>query len=158
MKHIQVTIVALVLSLVACSATEVEALMDLSSSPQYVAKYLDVTDVRRIGHALDTAPTREPVQWENGATGYQFSLMVFSTGKTNSGMIRRFSVLAIQPSGQAELLNLIGRSPKKNEWHIVAEAPAAPVGKAARMNLASTSVPKASTSSGKTFSGFMVAE
>lgn len=122
----------------------------------YAGGYMDATDVQRIGHALDTAATRSPVQWENPVSGYQYSLMVFATGRTTEGMIRRFSILAIQPSGEAELLDLVGRSSTRNIWRIVAESPPSPVGKAARMVLETTPVPAAKISSGNAFKGFVI--
>ena len=114
-------------------------------------------DVRHIGHALNTAPTRMPVKWENTETGYQFSLMVFSSDAAMGTATRKFTVLTIEPSGEAEILNLVGTSTKKNVWHIVAETPAAYVGKAARMELAETPIPDATLSSNQRFTGFIVA-
>lgn len=148
-------ILACILALAAVALAPSRA-AGLGQQVHYVGEYLDVTDVQRIGHALDTAATRTPVQWENARTGYQYSLMVFTTGRTNEGMVRRFSVLAIEPSGQAELLELVGRSASRNVWHIVAESPSSPVGKAARMTLDQTPVPAARTSSGGSFKGFVI--
>jgi len=134
------------------------AFIELPESPEYVGAYLEITDVQHIGHALDTAATRMPVKWENTATGYQCAFMVFTTDAAMGTTTRKFTVLTIEPSGYAEVLNLIGTSSKKNEWRIVAETPASHVGKAARMDLADTQVPKATLSSGQHFKGFMVAD
>ncbi len=82
-----------------------------------------------------------PVKWENQATGYQFCMMVFSGDAAMGTRTRKFSVLSIQPSGDAEVLNLIGTSSTKNEWRIVAEAPASSVGKASRNGSRSDSGP-----------------
>lgn len=131
--------------------------IQLPVGPEYVGSYLKQSDVRRIGHALGSIAARTPVKWENGSTGYQFSMMIFTSDKALGTTTRNFSVLAIQPSGDAEVLNLVGSSDKKNVWRIVAEGPASQVGKAARMNIAATPVPKASLSSGADFNGFMVA-
>lgn len=158
MKHTNSTALLFAAILVLLCPTQSRALLSFDQEPAYVGDYLDMTDVQRIGHALDTAATRTPVQWENGRTGYQYSLMVFTTGETSDGTIRRFSILAIEPSGKAELLELVGRSEKKSVWRIEAEIPASPVGTAARMQLEQTPVPAASTSSGDRFKGFMIME
>jgi len=133
------------------------AFLELPGGPEYVGEYLEPGDVRHIGHALNTAPTRMPVKWENTETGYQFSLMVFSSDAAMGTATRKFTVLTIEPSGEAEILNLVGTSTKKNVWHIVAETPAAYVGKAARMELAETPIPDATLSSNQRFTGFIVA-
>jgi len=131
-------------------------IIPLPEEAEYVGEYLQSSDVRRIGHALDTAPTRGTVQWENLETGYQFSMMVFSSDRAMGKTTRQFSVLTINNDRDGEVLNLIGTSTEKNVWKIVAESSAAPVGKAARMQLEVTPTPVASLSSGKKFPGFMV--
>jgi hypothetical protein len=131
--------------------------IELPEEPEYIGAYLETSDVQYIGHALDTAATRMPVKWENTATGYQFSFMVFTSDTAMGTTTREFTVLTIEPSGYAEVLNLIGTSSKKNTWSIVAETPASYVGKAARMNLGNAHTPEATISSGKYFKGFMVA-
>ncbi|MDD3313870.1 hypothetical protein [Pseudodesulfovibrio sp.] len=122
---------------------------------EYVGEYLETSDVLRIGAALDRTAPRIPVKWENPETGYQFSMMVFSSDSAKGATTSRFSVLAIEPSGQAELLALLGRSSKKGVWHIVAESSASPVGKAQRMRLDPTPMPEATLNTDH-FSGFLV--
>lgn len=154
--HIAVTI-ALFLCLAGCRANP-KAIIDIPYETEFVGTYLETTDVQRIGHALDTAPTRATVQWENLNTGYQYSMMVFASDAAMGTTTRSFSVLSIDQSRDAEVLNLIGTSSEKNIWHIVAEAPASRVGKAARMTLAQSPVPEASVSSGSDFNGFVVVD
>lgn len=157
MKKIFPLVAVLLLLFAAGCKKNPNAIIELPEEPEYAGAYLETSDVRHIGHALDTAPSRQPVKWENPATGYQFSMMVFNTDSIKGTTTRTFTVLTIEPSGYAEVLNLIGKSSKKNEWRIVAEAPASYVGKAARMNLEESEVPNASLSSGEHFKGFMVA-
>ncbi|MEF2231737.1 MAG: hypothetical protein V3571_12470 [Pseudodesulfovibrio sp.] len=130
-------------------------IIPLPEFAEYAGEYLEVSDVLRIGHALDRTAPRVPVQWENGDTGYQYSMMIFSSDSARGETVSRFTVLAIEPSGDAEVLALLGRSSRPGEWNIVAEAPASPVGKAARMTLAATPVPDASLRSDH-FDGFEV--
>ncbi|QJB55562.1 hypothetical protein [Pseudodesulfovibrio sp. zrk46] len=158
MKQLIVTMaVALLLLLPGCKKNP-RAIIDLPTGPEYVGEYLQTSDVLRIGHALDTIPTRATVQWENMDTGYQYSMMIFSSDSAMGTTTRQFSVLSINSERDGEVLNLIGTSTKKNIWNIVAESSASPVGKAARMQLEATPVPHASLSSGKDFHGFMVEE
>jgi len=146
------TACALLVCLAACKRNTATI---LPMPDEYVGEYLETSDVLRIGAALDRTAPRIPVKWENPATGYQFSMMIFSSDSAKGATTSRFSVLAIQPSGQAELLALLGRSKKKGVWNIVAESPASPVGKAQRMQLAPTPMPEATLNSDH-FSGFMV--
>lgn len=158
MKHITIAfMVSFLLLFVGCKKNP-NAIIELPSEPVYIGLYLENADVRRIGHALNTAPTRQTVQWENPTTQYQFSMMVFTTDASVGTTTREFTILSIAPDRTAEVLNLIGISSEKNTWHIVAEAPASVVGKAARMQLAASPVPDVSTSSGQNFQGFMVRE
>ncbi|WP_319470423.1 hypothetical protein [uncultured Pseudodesulfovibrio sp.] len=147
--------VALVLFAAGCKRNP-NAIIELPQGPEYVGEYLAASDVHRIGHALDSVPSRTPVKWENRETGYQFSMMVFAADSAMGTTTRKFSILSIRPSGDAEVLDLVGTSSKKNEWRIVAEGPASAVGKAVRMQLAATPDPEASHSSGANFKGFMV--
>jgi len=158
MKKTLILIAVAVLLVAAGCKTNPQAIIDLPLGPEYVGEYLDVTDVRHIGYALDAAPDRTPVQWENPATGYQFSMMVFSANRADGVTSRKFTVLSIEPSGDAEVLNLIGESSKKKEWTIVAEGPASFVGKAARMPLGDTPAPAGKVNSGQNFKGFIVSE
>lgn len=135
-----------------------KAIIEFPTGPEYIGTYLDNSDVRRIGHALNTAKTRQTVQWENPDTDYQFSMMVFTTDSAVGTTTREFTVLTIAPDRTAEVLNLIGTSSARNIWNIVAEAPAAVVGKASRMELASSPVPEVTISSGQEFNGFIVQE
>ncbi|MEF2230079.1 MAG: hypothetical protein V3571_04055 [Pseudodesulfovibrio sp.] len=130
-------------------------IIPLPEFTQYAGEYLQVSDVLRIGHALDRTAPRVPVQWENGETGYQYSMMIFSSDQAGGETVSRFTVLSIEPSGEAEVLALLGRSARPGVWNIVAEKPASAVGKAARMDLAATPVPKASLKSDH-FEGFVV--
>jgi len=158
MKRLIIILAAILIIMLAASCKKnPNAAIELPEGPEYVGAYLKSTDVRHIGHALDTAATRLPVKWENMDTGYQYSMMVFTTDAAKGTTTRNFTVLSIETSGQAEVLDLIGTSSKRNEWRIVAKAPAAYVGKAARMNLAAAPAPKATLSSGQNFKGFMVA-
>ncbi|QGY40071.1 hypothetical protein GM415_08005 [Pseudodesulfovibrio cashew] len=158
MKRILTLVAVLAMLMLAqgCKSSPAE-LLDLSTGPEYVGDYLEVSDVLRIGHALDTAETRQPVQWENPATGYQCSMMVFNSDAAMGTATRTFTVLTIAPDGNAEVLNLSGKSSTRNVWNIVALKPASPVGKASRMTLAASPVPEASLT-GKIFNGFMVQE
>ncbi len=132
-----------------------KSIISLPSGPDYVGSYLHDTDVRHIAHALNSLPTRHTVQWENRTTGYQYSMMVFESDKSMGLITRQFTVLAINRDSDGEVLNLVGRSSGKNTWEIVADGPAAPVGKVTRMELPDTSVPAASISSGD-FYGFAI--
>lgn len=156
-KIITLTITVLMLLTLGCKKNP-NAVIELPSEPEYIGLYLENADVRRIGHALNTAPTRQTIQWENPTTQYQFSMMVFSTDAVVGTTTREFTILSIAPDQTAEVLNLIGTSSVKNTWHIVAEAPASIVGKAKRMQLTASPVPNVSTSSGQNFQGFMVQE
>lgn len=157
MKH-HLVLAACVLSilLAGCKANP-DCLIQLPEGPEYVGEYLRKSDVLRMGHALSTVPPRAPVKWENPDSGYQYSMMIFSTDSAGGAAVSRFTVLCIEPSGQAEILALIGRSTQRGVWNIVAEAPASSVGKASRMELEPTPVPKASMTSDR-FTGFMVEE
>ncbi|WP_419785920.1 hypothetical protein [Pseudodesulfovibrio sp.] len=139
-------------SLAACKRNEATI---LPMPDEYVGEYLQTSDVIRIGVALDRTPPRVPVKWENPDTGYQFSMMIFSLDGAKGAVASHFSVLAIQPSGDAEVLSLLGRSEKKGVWHIVAESSASSVGKAQRMKLVPTPMPNATLNSDQ-FSGFLV--
>lgn len=134
------------------------AIIQLPSEPEFVGQYLETQDVLRIGHALNTAPTRQTIQWANPNTDYQYSMMVFTTDSIKSTTSRKFTILAIAPDNDAEVLNLIGTSSEKNIWNIVAETPASPVGKASRMKLTDSPIPEASLASGTSFGGFIVQE
>lgn len=125
---------------------------------EYTGTYMDTSDILRIGHALDTVETRKTVQWENGETGYQYSMMVFSSDAAMGKRTRTFSVLAISPDRDGEVLNLVGHSSKAKTWTILAESLASPVGKAVRMNLKPTPAPNASLTSGAEFRGFQVVD
>jgi len=151
-----IIIIAVMLTALGCKKNP-HSIIQLPEEPEYVGEYLQTPDVRRIGHALDTAPTRATIQWENADTGYQFSMMVFESDSAMGTTTRHFSVFSINQERDGEVLNLIGTSSEKNVWNIVADTPAAPVGKAARMTLAASPTPEASLSSGKNFHGFMVA-
>ena len=89
------------------------AFIQFPQGPEYVGAYLETTDVRHIGYALNTAATRTPVKWENRESGYQYSLMVFTTDAAMGTTTRKFTILTIEPSGYAEVLNLIGRSEER---------------------------------------------
>jgi len=157
--------IALTLFVTGCKKNPI-SIITLPEEPKYIGEYMETSDVRRIGHALDTAPTRSTIQWENGDTGFQYSMMVFTTemvtqtenAVTTKTATRKFTVLSIAPTGNAQVLNLVGRSSQDNVWRIVAEAPASSVGKAVRMDLTATPTPEASLSSGTNFHGFMVAQ
>ncbi len=162
MKHhiFLITAIAFILLAVGCKKNP-HAIIEIPDEAEYVGGYLDTSDVRRIGQALNSAPTRATVQWENEATGYQYSMMIFTTKSVPQinakPQIRRdFTVLSIAPARDAEVLDLIGTSSAKNTWSIVAETSAAQVGKATRMNLTATPEPDVSLSSGDNFNGFMV--
>lgn len=155
MKHYLSFAVFVLLLLPMGCKTNPNCLIQLPQAPEFVGEYLQISDVLRIGHALDTVAARTPVQWENPDTGYQYSMMVFSSDSAGGTTVSRFSVLSIEPSGDAEVLALLGTSTKKNVWNITAELPATSVGKAVRMDLIATPVPKATLSSDQ-FIGFMV--
>ncbi|WP_041720239.1 hypothetical protein [Pseudodesulfovibrio piezophilus] len=133
-------------------------LWGFSSGQQYVGSYLDSADIWRIGHALNTVSPRVPVQWENKTTGYQYSMMVFTSAEADGQSTRGFTVLAIAPSREAEVLNLSGRSHGGNAWSIVAQSRASRVGTAARMHLQTPSVPEKWLASREVFDGFPVVE
>lgn len=158
MKRILLAVaVLLVLTSMGCKRNP-KFIIPIPYDPIYVGEYLQIADVYRIAHALDTAPTRSTVQWENEETGYQYSMMVFSADTALGKTTRSFSILSIQPSGDAEVLNLIGTSETKNEWNISAQSPASSVGKAVRMDLPVTPNPVATRSSESEFIGFIVVE
>lgn len=164
-RHLSVLVLSALLILAFGCRRNPNAFIQLPQETEYVGSYLEISDVLRIGHALDTVPTRTTIQWENETTGYQFSMMVFTSNTATETVeetqvdtaTRKFSVLTITRTGDAEVLNLMGTSSKKNIWNIVAESSAAAVGKAVRMTLAATPVPEATLSSGTRFNGFMVA-
>ncbi len=157
MKQSIIALVALSILLLAFGCKKnPRAIIELPSDPEFVGEYLEMQDVRRIGHALNNAPVRQTIQWENPNTHYQFSMMVFTANKDKAGATRDFTVLTIAPDSTAEVLNLIGTSTKKNIWLIVAETPASVVGQAVRMELTGSPVPDVSISSGSDFHGFMV--
>lgn len=149
------TLILLVCMVSGCTENPFTTL-DLMQGPEYVGEYLKETDVRRIGHALDTAATRMPVKWENRDTGYQFSMMIFATDSAKGTTTRIFTILTIDQDSQGETLDLKGTSSTKNEWRIVAEAPASSIGAVGRMVMDDSPAPKASSSSGQNFKGFMV--
>ena len=161
-RHFFILIALAAILLVTGCRKNPRSIIEIPDEAEYVGEYLDTSDVRRIGQALNSAPTRATVQWENEVTGYQFSMMIFTTKSVpqmNHAMpqIRRdFTVLSIAPARDAEVLDLIGTSSAKNTWSIVAETSAAQVGKATRMNLTATPEPDVSLSSGDNFNGFMV--
>lgn len=158
MKRLLIILPAIMLIVLAvgCKKNPI-AIIEFTEGPEYVGTYIETTDVQHIGYALNTAPTRVPVKWENPNSGYQYSLMVFSSDAGIGTTTRNFTILTIEPSGYAEVLNLIGSSSEKNTWNIVAETPASYVGKAARMNLPATPAPKATHSNDQHFPGFMLA-
>lgn len=158
MKRLIALLAVLLLCFAAGCKKNPRSIIQLPEEPEYVGAYLDTTDVRRIGHALNSAPTRTPIQWENLRTGYQFSMMVFSTDQVADLTTRTFTVLTIADDGDAEVLNLLGRSNKKKVWRIVAQSPASRVGKAVRMQLTDTPVPEAVLSSGRSFNGFVLSK
>lgn len=134
------------------------SIIGLPEEVVHVGSYMDISDVQRIGHALNNAATRQTVQWENDETGYQYSMMVFTTRQRGETVSREFTVLTIAPMRDAEVLNLVGSSSEDDVWVIEAEGPAAAVGKAARMELAASPVPDVSLSSGKKFNGFQIVQ
>ena len=158
MKRLALILAALLIMLALGCKKNPNAFIEFPVGPEYIGTYIETTDIQHIGHALNTAATRTPVKWENQESGYQYSLMVFTTDAAMGTTTRKFTVLTIEPSGYAEILNLIGTSTQKNTWEIVAEAPASYVGKAVRMDLASTPAPKATHSNNEHFPGFMVAD
>ena len=155
MKHLPALAVCFLLLLLAGCKTNPNCIIPLPESEEFVGQYLEKSDVLRIGHALSVVAPRTPVQWENPDSGYQFSMMVFSSDSAGGAAVSRFTVLAIEPDGKAEVLALLGRSTQPGVWNIVAEAPASSVGKASRMTLEPSPVPKASMSSDQ-FNGFVV--
>ena len=157
MKHRPVLAACVLLLLLAGCKTNPKCIIPLPESTEYVGQYLEKSDVLRIGHALSNVPPRTPVKWENPDTGYQYSMMIFSSNSAGGAALSRFTVLAIEPDGQAEVLALLGRSSERGVWSIVAESSASPVGKASRMDLQSSPVPKASMASER-FNGFVVEE
>jgi hypothetical protein len=124
--------------------------------PQYVGDYMRDDDVRRIAHALDTAAARTPVKWENADTGYQYSLMIFSADEAVGVRSRTATVLAIEPSGDAEILDLVCTSDTPHTWLITATGPASFVGRAARMDLPPSATPPGTLASEDGFKGFVV--
>ncbi|MUM76579.1 hypothetical protein GKC30_02900 [Pseudodesulfovibrio sp. F-1] len=126
--------------------------------PKYVGGYMSDDDVRHLAHALDTAPARTPVKWENLDTGYQFSMMIFDSDEAAGITTRSVSVLAIEPSGDAEVIDLLCTSESARKWRIVAKAPAAFVGRAARMELEPAQAPAGVRTSDDAFRGFVVAQ
>lgn len=156
MKQTLLISIALLLLIGAGCRKNPNSAIPLPQFIEYTGTYMDTSDVLRMGHALDTAPTRGTVQWENLQTGYQYSMMIFSSDAAMGTTTRTFSVLAISPQQDGEVLNLVGRSTKNRVWAIVAEAPASPVGKAARMELDQTPAPDATLISGHEFNGFQV--
>ena len=158
MKRLMTIFAAIMLiTLISGCKKNPNAFIQFPEGPEYVGTYIDTTDIRHIGYALNTAATRVPVKWENPTNGYQYSLMVFTTDAAMGTTTRKFTILTIEPSGDAEVLNLIGTSKQKNIWNIVAETPASSVGKAARMDLAKAPTPKATHSHTQDFPGFMLA-
>lgn len=155
MKYRLVLAVCVLMLLPAACKSNPRSIIQLPEGPEYVGEYLKKSDVLRIGQALNNVAPRTPVKWENGDTGYQYSMMIFSSDSADGTSLSRFTVLAIEPSGDAEVLALLGRSEEPGVWNIVAEASASRVGRAARMELEPTPVPKASMSS-EHFVGFMV--
>lgn len=133
-------------------------IIPLPQGPEYVGEYMETSDVLRIGHALNTLATRMTVKWENPKTGYQFSMIIFSSDSAKGKTTRAFTVLTIGPDNQGETLDLKGVSDKAKHWRIVAVAPAASIGTVARMPMEETPVPDATTSSGQNFQGFIVAD
>lgn len=156
MKRLTMILTAALLVLTAGCRLNPKAPIQLPLGPEYAGEYLEVADVQRIGHALDTIPEYTPVQWENHRTGYQYSMTVFRTRNGSKATTRTFSVLSIQPSGAAEELSLVGVSETAREWHIFAKTPGTMVGTAVRMQLAETPTPRAQISSGHDFPGFIV--
>ena len=157
MKHRAILILCCLSLLLAACKKNPDCIIPLPDFTEYAGAYMEVGDVLRIGQALDRTPPREPVQWENTDTGYQYSMMIFSSDKGAGETVSRFTVLAIEPSGDAEVLPLIGRSAKPGVWKIVAEGPASSVGKAARMTLAPSPLPEASMGADH-FDGFVVVQ
>ncbi|MFH1913182.1 MAG: hypothetical protein ABIK45_02765 [Pseudomonadota bacterium] len=157
MKRFAAAMAVLVLALIpaGCKQATLDALN--MSGPKYVGGYMSDHDVRHLAHALDTAPVRSPVKWENLDTGYQYSMMVFDSDEAAGITTRKVSVLAIEPSGDAEVLDLICISESARKWRIVAKAPAAFVGRAARMELEPASAPAGVRTSDEEFRGFVVA-
>lgn len=157
MKYIATALAVLALALLplGCKQAALDAFN--IGGPDYVGNYMQDGDVRHLAHALDTAPTRTPVKWENLGTGYQYSMMIFSSDEAAGVITRAVSVLAIEPSGDAEVLDLVCTSESARKWRIVAKAPAAFVGRAARMELAPAAAPEnVRTEAG--FKGFVVAQ
>jgi hypothetical protein len=156
MKHLAtiLTLLALTLLPAGCKQVALDAL-DLGG-PEYVGHYMQDDDVRHLAHALDTAPARTPVKWENTATGYQYSMMVFASDEAAGITTRTVSVLAIEPSGDAEVMDLVCTSESARRWRIVAKAPAAFVGRAARMELEPATAPAGVRTSDEAFKGFVV--
>ena len=155
MKHRLLLAVCVLLSLLAGCKTNPNCIIPLPESTEYVGEYLEKSDVLRIGHALTTVGPRVPVKWENPDSGYQYSMMIFSSDSAGGAAVSRFTVLSIEPDGAAEVLALLGRSTEPGVWNITAESSASPVGRAARMELEPSPVPKASMSS-EQFIGFVV--
>lgn len=149
------TILALTLLSLGCKQAALDAFN--MGGPEYVGDYMQDDDVRHLAHALDTAPTRTPIKWENLGTGYQYSMMIFSSDEAAGVVTRAVSVLAIEPSGDAEVLDLVCTSESARKWRIVAKTPASFVGRAARMELAPAAAPEnVRTEAG--FKGFVVAQ
>lgn len=155
MKSRLFPVACVLLFLLAGCKTNPNCVIPLPEGTEYVGQYLEKGDVLRIGHALSTVPPRTPVKWENFDTGYQYSMMIFTSDSAGGATMSRFTVLAIDPDAQAEILPLLGRSAEPGVWNIVAESSASAVGKAARMKLEPSPVPRASMSS-QEFVGFMV--
>lgn len=157
-NKILMSVILVAMALVAGCKKNPDFIIDFPEDPEYVGQYLEASDVSRIAYALDTAPTRGRVQWESPTTGYQYSMMIFSSQEDAGVTSRSFTVLAIAASGNAEVLNLSGTSKEERIWNIVATKPASDVGKVGRMSLESTPVPEAHLLSGPVFNGFIVVE
>lgn len=153
-------LLCLALALLAgCHKNPARELMDkLSTEPRYVGAYLQIDDVLRVGHGLDTAEDDAPVKWENRDTGYQYSMIVFDTVRTGLTTTRGFSLLSIDQAGQGEVLNLRGVSTGDRIWSMVATKPASAIGTVGRMDLPPTPSPRASLTSDREFQGFVVEE
>ncbi|WP_285905855.1 hypothetical protein [Pseudodesulfovibrio pelocollis] len=158
MKRFAAVLAVLLLALIPAGCKQAALDVLNMGGPKYVGGYMSDNDVRHLAHALDTAPARTPVKWENLDTGYQFSLMVFDSDEAAGITTRSVSVLAIEPSGDAEVLDLICTSESARKWRIVAKAPASFVGRAARMELEPGQVPAGVRTSDDEFRGFVVAQ
>jgi hypothetical protein len=159
MKHSPMLLAGLLLAL-CCLGCKQNVLdlnaLNMGGGTEYVGEYMRADDVRRIAHALDTVPARTPVKWENMDTGYQYSMMVFASDTAAGVTSRTVSVLAIEPSGDAEVFDLFCTSDTPRKWRMEVRKPAVFVGRAARMELPPSATPAGTLASADSFKGFVI--